>query len=515
MTEVTAMEKLLYEKVLKNINEGTIYFDDAIELFESIKNESEKRCELANKIYHEIGKDLYFDIYIYSYLIQLKPEKKYVEELCLLILQTDKLNWKQINFIFGQISYILFIHSELYDLKTVELNWRILYKAYEMCKEEMNLELEPIPENERNQDLIIVLTEQFLEVQHGPTKTILDRCYVLQKIMHKKILLINTAEAVSTEGTVPFFDSKSGSYKTELIDNNTVSWKGETFQFYQCENIMPDIEQMLNLIMTVQRLKPSMIIGVGATGLLSGFINELIPMLDVGVNLSGIECTLVDYQLVDYNMLDAVEPIVKAMGKDMSHIIAEKFTFSLREQTELLTRADLGINNSAFAMAVVGGRLDAEIDEQFISFLNDILRDDMLIVIIGKCETLESKILKYPKLQEHMLYLGFCEDVLSRLELCDLYINPIRRGGGTSAVEAMFKGKPVITVNYGDVATVVGDKFSCKNYVEMGKLIERYYEDKQFYEQQSMLARETAVICMNSEDEFVRIIGEYGKRMKN
>jgi predicted O-linked N-acetylglucosamine transferase (SPINDLY family) len=31
----------------------------------------------------------------------------------------------------------------------------------------------------------------------------------------------------------------------------------------------------------------------------------------------------------------------------------------------------------------------------------------------------------------------------------DIYINPTRRGGGTSAVEALSKGIPVITVNYG------------------------------------------------------------------
>lgn len=507
------MENALCEKVLKDIKEGVIDFEDAIELFESIKNESmEKRCELADKIYREIGKDTNIDIYLYSYLIQLKPDKKYLEELCLLVLQTDKLNWKQVNFVFGQISSILFIHSELYNPKTIELNWKILYKAYEMCKKELNLELEPIPENELNQNLAIVLTEQFLTVQHGPTKTALDRCYVLQKIMHKKVFLINTAEVLSPEGEIPFFDAKYGNYRLELLDNDTASWKGETFQFYQCEGIMPDIDEMCNLIKAVQRLKPSMIVGIGVTGLLSGFINEMIPIVDIGLTQSGGETTLADYQVVENTMIDAVKPVIKAMGKDMSHIIPGKFTFSLREQTEFFTRADFGIRDDAFVMAVVGGRLDYEMDEQFMSFLNDTLRDNMLVIIIGGCNTLESKLSKYPRLKNYISNFGFCADVLSRLELCDLYINPTRKGGGTSAVEAMFKGKPVVTVNYGDVAGIVGEKFSCENYTEMRKLIERYYEDKEFYEQQSKLARETADICMNSKDEFVRIVGEYKKR---
>lgn len=510
------MGNIVEQKFLNDLKNGIFFREDATELFEMMKNEPlTMKKELADKIYSEIGKEINYDIYLYSYLIQLKPEKKYVEELCSLVLHTDKLNWKEINFLFGQIASILFLNSELYDLKLVELNWEILYKAHEMCKKEMNLELEFIPESERNQDLAIVLTEQFLDIQHGPTKTALDRCYVLQKIMHKKVFLINTAEALSPEGEIPFFDVKYGNYKPTLLDNDTASWKGETFQFYQCEGIMPDIDEMCNLIKAVQRLKPSIIVGVGASGILSGFINEMIPMVDIGLTQSGCEITLVDYQVVDYNMLDAIEPLVKAMGKDMSHIIPGKFTFSLREQTEFCTRADFEISDDAFVMAVVGGRLDYEMDEQFMSFLNNTLRDDMLVVVMGHCETFESKLSKYPKLRGHMINFGLCADVLSRLELCDLYINPIRKGGGTSAVEAMFKGKPVVTVDYGDVAGIVGDRFSCDNYTEMGKLIERYYEDKEFYDMQVQYARETAAVYMDSEGEFVRIIGEYEKRISN
>ncbi|MDE6024651.1 MAG: hypothetical protein K2G45_04280 [Lachnospiraceae bacterium] len=509
------MDNSLYQKVLKDLSDGVICSEDAVSLFELVKNEPiEKRCELADRIYSEIGKELKFDIFCYSYLIQVKPEKKYVEELCSLILYTDKLKWKEINFLFGQVFSILFLNSELYDLKLVELNWKILYKAYEICSKEMNLELEFIPESERNQDLAIVITEQFLTEQHGPTKTALDRCYVLQKIMNKRVLLINTAEALSPEGEIPFFDIKYGNYKLELLDNNTASWKGETFQFYQCEGIMPDIDEMCNLIKAVQRLKPSIIVGVGVSGILSGFINQMIPMVDIGLTQSGCEITLVDYQVVDYNMLDAIEPLVKAMDKDMSHIIPGKFTFSLREQTEFCARADFGISDDTFVMAVVGGRLDYEMDEQFMSFLNDTLRDDMLVVVIGICDTFESKLSRYPKLQGRMLNFGVCTDVLSRLELCDLYVNPIRKGGGTSAVEAMFKGKPVVTVNYGDVAGIVGERFSCGNYMEMNLMINRYYEDKMFYKMQAKYARDTAAVYMDSETEFVRIIREYERLMK-
>ncbi|MCM1082977.1 MAG: glycosyltransferase [Clostridium sp.] len=508
------MDKVFCDNVLSDIKNGDIYFDDLEALFQILQNEPiEMRHKIANVIYSEIGKEIKYDIYLYSYLIRLKPEIKYIEELCLLTLNTDKLDWKQLNFVFGQINSILFLNPEIYDLKIVELHWKILYKAFELCKREMNLELEPILANERREDLVIVITEQFLIEQHGPTKTALDRCYVLQKIMNKRVFLINTAEALSLEGYIPFYDARCGNYIPELLESDTVNWKGETFLYYQCEQTMPNIMEMQNLINTVKILKPSMIIGVGVTGLVSGFINEMIPMIDIGLTQSGVETTLADYQVVEHSMLDVVQPLIKAMGKDMAHIIPGKFTFSLKEQTQFLTRADCGINDEAFVMAIVGGRLDTELDEQFMSFLNDTLRDNMVVVIMGVCDTLESKLLKYPRLKNYILNFGFCDDILSYLELCDLYVNPTRKGGGTSAVEAMFKGKPVVTVSYGDVAGIAGDRFSCENYTEMKKLIEKYYEDKEFYDMQAQYAKETADICMDSETEFVRIVGEYEKKM--
>lgn len=509
------MDKVLCEKVLTDIKNGDIYFDDVEELFPILKDEPmETKQEIADRIYAEIGKEIKYDIYLYSFLIRLKPEIKYVEELCLLVLDTDKFDWKQLHFVFSQISYILFMNPEIYNPRIVELHWRILYKAFELCKQELNLELKPIPVSERREDLVIVITEQFLAEQHGPTKTALDRCYILQKVMNKRVFLINTAESLSPEGAIPFFDAHRGKYMPELLENDTVNWQGETFQYYQSENTMPNIMEMENLINTIKILKPSMIVGVGVTGLLSGFINEMIPMMDIGLTQSGGETTLVDYQVVETSMVDVVKPVIKALGKDMSHIIPGKFTFALKEQTEFLTRADCGISDEAFVIAIVGGRLDSEMDEQFMSLLNDTVRDNMLVVIIGGCKTLESKLQKYPKLENYILNFGFCGDVLSRLELCDLYVNPTRKGGGTSAVEAMFKGKPVVTVNYGDVAGIVGERFSCENYTEMKHLIERYYEDKEFYDIQARYAKEAADICMDSETEFVRILKEFEKRTK-
>lgn len=99
-----------------------------------------------------------------------------------------------------------------------------------------------------------------------------------------------------------------------------------------------------------------------------------------------------------------------------------------------------------------------------------------------------------------------------RIELCDLYVNPTRKGGGTSAVEAMYKGKPAVSVGYGDVAGIIGEEFCCADYDEMVEIIKRYSADKQFYQEQSERAYKLAEEYLDTDGEFKRILSEYQKK---
>lgn len=54
------------------------------------------------------------------------------------------------------------------------------------------------------------------------------------------------------------------------------------------------------------------------------------------------------------------------MGKTEDSIIQSVFTSGLKEQTEHITREQLGIPREAFVLAVVGGRLNVEITDDFV-----------------------------------------------------------------------------------------------------------------------------------------------------
>ncbi len=502
----------IFKEELKR--DSKIQYSVVNELFDIIKdkNQSVKR-KYADEIHGFLSNNITLDIFLLSFCVRLDIDVKYIKEMQDKVMQSDYLDWRQKYFIYQQIGSLIFLNPKLNEKDVVVGQWKLIEQIRDLCKAELTIELMQVSNEECNKNLVIVMTDQFIAIQHGPTKTALDRCYVIKKKMHKNVFLINTADALPLVGEVPFFMIQVGNHIPEYMEKTEVEWKGEKFTYYQCDEGMPDIEEMEQVLLAIMKLKPSMIVAVGGTSLLMALANEIVPTVSIGLTQSGVVTTLTDYQVVDYNMLDYVKPIVEQSGRTMEHIIPGKFTFSLKPQTEFITRKDIGIPENAFVMAMVGARLDTEITDEFLKMLESVMNDRMMILIIGVCDTYQNMIRNHPLLENHVVYLGFCKDILSRLEICDLYVNPIRAGGGTSVVEAMSKEMPAITINYGDVAGIVGDRFCCETLDDMAGLIRRYETDSNFYHEQSIYAKAVADEYMDSEREFERIMGEYAKRI--
>ena len=78
-------------------------------------------------------------------------------------------------------------------------------------------------------------------------------------------------------------------------------------------------------------------------------------------------------------------------------------------------------------------------------------------------------------------------------------MNPPRKDGGTSSIEALAEGKPVITYPYYDVAYSVGDAFICNSEDEMILLLDRYNSDSEFYESQQKIGYQRVLEVTDTE----------------
>lgn len=497
-------------------NEVSDRFLEEVSLFAGLWQAlpEEQKKEEMQKLVDIIRKEKYLSaIYLYSFATYHIHDKKWMEELLEMILGITHLSVDTLYFLWWQISERFMLWPECETEHGKVLHWKLLHRICEIYAEDVKGS-EWIEERERNGDLVVVITAQFLSGKvHGPTKTALDRCKALTEVLHKKVLLINTAEVLPTVGEVPYIGQVIPAYGEDLCNLESIEWRGLKIPFFQCDNNMPNIDVLKLLVNNIVQMKPQFVVEIGTGSILANLVSKCLPVLSVVTGFSRLSVTDTQYQVSALKVTDKERRILEHIGKDESHVISALFTFGLKEQQEKWTREELGLPQDKFLLVVVGTRLDLEIDDEFMRMLQSVDNRQIGVAYIGNFAKYERFSQDYPELRDAMYYLGVQKDVVAILELCDLFVNPIRLGGGTSAAEALSKGLPVVSTPYGDVGAIVGEDFWVEDYFDMAKMINRYQQDEAFYRMQSELAKKRAELLLDTDGEFVKVIKEFGDRM--
>lgn len=388
----------------------------------------------------------------------------------------------------------------------------IYQKAYNSYKKELAALLSPIPKQERNKDVIVVFTIQFLSETHAPTRTALERIYTLGKLMDKKVYVINTREQYTKKGEIPLYDIIVRNIEEEYNGLDRFEWKDYSFDFYQCPCEMPDIEEMKRIISRLRELKPYMIMTIGNGSIMSDLCANMIPVMGIPVTFSTIPKKDNQFTIVGRQISKAEKESLQQGGYDLDRIVESTFTFDLKPQKTTLTRKMLHLPEDAFVLGIVGIRLDHELDMEFFEAMEQTLQYNTYLAFAGEFKDYELWCSRVPWLREHSTFTGYQNDILAFMEVIDLYVNPRRVGGGFSIIEAFSKGKPGVTIGYGDVAAAAGDAFCVADYDEMIETIRRYIEDEAYYEKMAENGRIRALEMTDSKNALEKILATVESR---
>ncbi|MCM1307110.1 MAG: glycosyltransferase [Butyrivibrio sp.] len=475
---------------------------------------TEYRIEIERFILSLIDKEKpYQTVFLYSAALAVNHSKEIFGELARYVTDTKGFGANTRYFLFCQLQTAMFMYSvQLESDSNKRLIWKLLENTVRQFERELADMLEYIPSERRDGNFALILTDQFIGLNHGPTKTALERAKTVITQLKKQVLLINTAECLSQRGGIPFYDVKRSSYLESYRQEDKIVWNGCSVPFFQCDNNMPNYRDIAVLLKLVRDRRPSLVIDIGGSGIVSNLINRMIPVLSVGLCPSDMAPTTEICQVLSRELKTEDIKLLNLFGKTEKNVIRSVFTSELRSQTEKVSREELGLPKDKFVLVSVGGRLDVEIDDAFIAMLNKIEAEDICLVLIGPFSRYEEIVRDNPKLKDKLICLGRRTDVLACLEVCDLYVNPYRKGGGTSGVEALHMGVPVLTVDYGDVAVNAGADFTVGSYDEMSEMIMKYKNDGAFCKEQSDKAKARSEVLLDGEHEFVKIINEFQKR---
>ena len=232
--------------------------------------EEAQRSMILEQMEHRAGEaPVWMRIHLLSFCMKVSKTPAYTQELLQTVLDAD---WNEVGEYeklsdYWQIGTAVFADARLKGERTQEqlaALYRMLFDAF--CGALGIKGRNYVPVEERDGNLVFVMTSQVLGQNHAPTKTLLDRCLVLKKYLRKKVVIINTAMQISGKGAGPFYDLCEAGYLPELRSLDHIEFQGEVFEFHQCANDMPNLDTMVQLVQMIRERKPCYLLDIGGAG---------------------------------------------------------------------------------------------------------------------------------------------------------------------------------------------------------------------------------------------------------
>ncbi len=442
-----------------------------------------------------------YKLCLLSILMKFANKAKYTTEFFKAVQISSDMTEDNKYFAWNQFKRISLKQLVRYDEDTNSIVDELYDQAYDMYMQKYKDRLGCIPLNDRNKDIVLVMTIQYLDNTHAPTRTVMERCKTLRKL-GKTVVIINTAEQYIMPGFVPMYGASYGRVLEEYKDADSIYIDGEEYPFVQLSEEYPIHIKLEIMLKVIKNIKPYYILSIGTGSMLADLCGHMVPVACMALAFSTLPHTKNKMKILGRKLSEQEKEIYKD-----EDIIESRFTFELKPQKEHYTRETYNLPKDRFILVIVGIRLEYEIDDEFMKLLSSVCEAGCYVVFAGIMDNYDDMMKKYQTVKENSSFIGYCQDVSALMEICDLYINPPRLGGGFSVIEAFDKGKPGVYMKVGDVYTSGGEDFAVDTYDDMYNEIIRYKEDKVYYDKMAQKGRERAKL-MTSSVEAIRDIDE-------
>ncbi|MZP29023.1 glycosyltransferase [Heliobacterium undosum] len=432
-----------------------------------------------------------------SFLLDATKDKSYLDRMYLVAESLD-VPFHLRHFLYWQIARKQFIHPYLCgvdeDYRFRRLHSSILEHLEKMIPDTFDW----IPAEKRNKDIVVLITNQLLGPGHGPTQTVLDRISVLQKKLNKKVFLINSAE-MPTKMLMPVYNPLIASYIDKHKGASEFHHEDIAFPCYQCDSTMPNVAEIIRILEFVADNRPSFVFSIGGNNFTADICRKIVPVATQAC-VNSIPVTEGQLLVLWRSLHESDQTILEKCQIHRDRIIESCFTYSIPSQKTGLSRRDLGLPEGDYVLAVVGVRLGEEMTPEFTGQLSAFLdaNPHVFVAFAGRFEGYEQFRLAHDSLQRQTAFVGFQKDILAFYSLCDGFLNPIRTGGGASAVEALHQGLPVFTFPIGDVAQNAGTRYHIRDFAQIEEFIKRWTHDPEFRKEEGRIARERAAFLTDT-----------------
>jgi glycosyltransferase involved in cell wall biosynthesis len=424
-------------------------------------------------------------------------------------LKDDTMELFLANFYKWQISHRLFMD---YTSKGLYIERSNLHRTLTAkMKQFLEFDFPVIEKANRNPDRVLVTISQFLGIKHGPTRNALDYCYTLQKKLNKEVFLFVASEM--PVNLIPEYENPGINYSyfnhvSEYDNFFALEYLNEKIQGFQCKINGGNKDKIKEFLKIIYDWKPAVIYNIGSENLVVDLLGTITAEASVPLG-NTLPITMGGNLIMTRRPEERDKEAFAYLAGKHQNVIESFFVYKLEEPIKRYKKIDFNIPEDAYVIAIVGTRLAQEIVGEFIGILQQILELDpkIHIVFFGNFTDFEDKHAEIGY-GDRVLYLGHQSDLRGALNIAELYLNPIRKGGGTSSAEALAEGVPVITLGNCDVSYTSGDDFIIESTEQMPVMVQKYMTDKDFYQSQREKAFSQADRLVDTEAVLREILGK-------
>ena len=458
-------------------------------------------------------------IYILSLCVQLKSNKDSLAKNIMKTLLDDR---KNIEYHYAVLYNILFYQThcnmKIYDEIYLHRRYEIIKIADYFRKKgniRSRINKKVITENldEKKSFKIAIHYDQLLSLNHSPTKLCLDLSKNFKKYYPNfkiKIFVEDNLIISNKEIIYPYhFSSVASSYCKE---QHKEYLKGCDVDIYYSNPCISKQDRTNEIVREINKFSPHLIYTTSDLSVAREILYPYFPTIFLSHGEYNFS-TLADYYIYDGELKQKFENLNSMFNLINPHKILEiKTGVEFDSKVNPIDDEEYHIYKNEFVAITIGNRLDVELTEMFIDSVCSVILDlkNIKWYIVGnkKIKHIENK---YKQLinDRRIVLIEYENNLSSLYNKCDVYLNPIREGGGMSIALAMNQKLPVIVLKgslHGQIW--VGEENCVNSMEEYIKKLMMMYENVDYKRQNGELMKERLNIFSYSNfiDNIIRVM---------